>query len=66
MSNLIKKSNELIWRGKFKQPLNNMPIITVEGGRITSEQKRELIFKMTQFASEIMQIWTMQRNLAVS
>ena len=33
-----------------------MPIITVEGGRITSEQKRELISKMTQLASEIMQI----------
>ena len=33
-----------------------MPVITVEGGRITSEQKRELISKMTQLASEIMQI----------
>jgi 4-oxalocrotonate tautomerase len=33
-----------------------MPVITIEGGQITSQQKRELISKMTQLASEIMQI----------
>jgi 4-oxalocrotonate tautomerase len=33
-----------------------MPIITIEGGLITSEQKRELISRMTQLASEVMQI----------
>ncbi|MDR2919912.1 MAG: tautomerase family protein [Tannerella sp.] len=33
-----------------------MPVITIEGGQITSEQKRELVFRMTQLASEIMQI----------
>jgi len=35
-----------------------MPIITIEGGQITSKQKRELISKMTQLASEVMQIPT--------
>jgi len=33
-----------------------MPIITVEGGQITSNQKRVLISKMTQLASEVLQI----------
>ena len=33
-----------------------MPIITVEGGQITSRQKRELISRMTQLASEVLQI----------
>jgi len=33
-----------------------MPVITIEGGQMTSKQKRELISKMTQLASEIMQI----------
>jgi 4-oxalocrotonate tautomerase len=33
-----------------------MPIITIEGGQITSNQKRELISKMTQLASEVLQI----------
>ncbi|MDR2914503.1 MAG: tautomerase family protein [Tannerella sp.] len=33
-----------------------MPVITIEGGQITPEQKRELISKMTQLASEIMNI----------
>jgi 4-oxalocrotonate tautomerase len=33
-----------------------MPVITIEGGQITSQQKRELISKMTQLASEVMQI----------
>jgi 4-oxalocrotonate tautomerase len=36
--------------------LNKMPIITVEAGQITSNQKKELISKITQLASEIMQI----------
>lgn len=31
-----------------------MPYITIEGGQMTKEQKRELISKMTQLASEIM------------
>ena len=33
-----------------------MPVITVEGGQISSNQKKELISKMTQLASEILQI----------
>ena len=33
-----------------------MPIITVEGGLINSKQKRELISRMTQLASEVLQI----------
>ena len=33
-----------------------MPIITVEGGQINSKQKRELISRMTQLASEVLQI----------
>ena len=33
-----------------------MPIITVEGGQLTSTQKRELISKMTQLASEVLKI----------
>ena len=33
-----------------------MPVITVEGGQVSSSQKRELISKMTQLASEILQI----------
>jgi 4-oxalocrotonate tautomerase len=33
-----------------------MPIITVEGGQMTSTQKRELILKITQLASEVLQI----------
>ncbi|MDR0230528.1 MAG: tautomerase family protein [Dysgonamonadaceae bacterium] len=33
-----------------------MPIIIVEGGQMTSIQKKELISKMTQLASEVMQI----------
>jgi 4-oxalocrotonate tautomerase len=35
-----------------------MPYITIEGGNITSEQKRKLISEMTRLASEIMQIPT--------
>lgn len=33
-----------------------MPVITIEGGKITSEQKKELISKMSQLASDVMQI----------
>ena len=33
-----------------------MPVITVEGGQISSNQKKELISQMTQLASEILQI----------
>jgi len=33
-----------------------MPYITIEGGSLTREQKSELIRKVTEVASEIMQI----------
>ena len=33
-----------------------MPYITVEGGSLTHEQKSELIRRMTEVASEVMQI----------
>lgn len=33
-----------------------MPLITIESGQLTPEQKRELIEKMTQLASDIMHI----------
>lgn len=33
-----------------------MPYITIEGGSLTSEQKRELIWRMTEVASEVTHI----------
>jgi 4-oxalocrotonate tautomerase len=33
-----------------------MPIITWEGGKLTKEQKKELIFKFTEVASEITKV----------
>lgn len=33
-----------------------MPYITVEGGKLTKEQKEELIEKMTSVASEVMHV----------
>lgn len=33
-----------------------MPYITIEGGSLTREQKSELIRKVTEVASEVMQI----------
>ncbi|MCY6355384.1 4-oxalocrotonate tautomerase DmpI [Clostridium sp. ZS2-4] len=33
-----------------------MPYITIEGGRMTAEQKQQLIEKITNIASEIMNV----------
>ncbi len=33
-----------------------MPYITIEGGQITTEQKQQLIERMTMIASEIMEV----------
>ncbi len=33
-----------------------MPIITIEGGKLTKEQKRELIHRFTEIASEVTKV----------
>lgn len=33
-----------------------MPIITLEGGKLTKEQKRELVHKFTEVASEVTKV----------
>lgn len=33
-----------------------MPIITIEGGKLTKEQKRELIHRITEVASEVTKV----------
>lgn len=33
-----------------------MPYITVEGGKLTAEQKKQLIKKLTEVSSEIMKV----------